>query len=240
LPDLTACGDRESAAPDLLRESRSEGQPTSPDAGRTGWQCSCHDHGTMKSILPLLACAVVIGLSPVAPASAQVQAPLSKRDAVQVTITARVEALDLATREVTLKGPLGNVVTFTVDKRVARLNEVKVGDEVTADYYVAYAAEVRPATDQEKANPIMVLEETVKAPAGTEPAGGALRVIRAVVTVEGLDRPTKSLTVMGPKGHTVTVQVEDVANLSKLRIGDTMVVTYAEALAVSLQKRAPK
>ena len=100
------------------------------------------------------------------------------RQSVQASVTATVQAIDYNTREVTLKGSLGNVVTFTVDKRVARLNEIKVGDEVTADYYVSIAGEARPATEAEKANPIQVLQETAKAPAGTEPAAGALRVIR--------------------------------------------------------------
>jgi Cu/Ag efflux protein CusF len=186
---------------------------------------------TMNLMLAVLSTALLV---------AQAQQPLAKREAVQVSVTARVEAIDQATREVTLKGPLGNVVTFTVDKRVTRLNEVKVGDEVTADYYVSLAAEARPATAQEKATPVQVLEQTAKAPAGTEPAGGGLRVLRVIVTVEGLDRPTRSLTVAGPKGNLFTVQVDDVANLSKLRLGDTIVVTYTEALAVSLQKRAPK
>ena len=171
---------------------------------------------------------------------AQTPAPVTGRQSAQASVTATVQAIDYNTREVTLKGSLGNVVTFTVDKRVTRLNEVKVGDEVTADYYVAYAAELRAPTEQEKANPIQVLKETAKAPAGTEPAGGALRILKVVATVEGLDRPTKSVTLAGPKGNLVTVQVKDVANLVKLRIGDTIVVTYAEALAVSLQKRAPK
>jgi hypothetical protein len=45
---------------------------------------------------------------------------------------------------------------------------------------------------------------------------------------------------MGPKGNMATIEVADVANLSKLRIGDTVVITYTEALAVSLQKRAAK
>lgn len=194
----------------------------------------------MKLTFQGLVCAAVLGVGASAPGFAQAQAPLTKRDAVLVSVTAKVEAIDLAKREMTLKGPAGNVVTFTVDKRVARLNEVKVGDEVTADYYVAYAAEVRPPTDQEKANPIVVLEEPAKAPAGTEPAAGVLRRMKVVVTVEGLDRPTRSLTVAGPAGNLLTVQVEDVANLPKLRIGDTLVVTYTEALAVSLQKRPPK
>src|SRR4051812_2869681 len=64
-------------------------------------------------------------------------APLTAERTILVSITAKVEAIDPAKREVTLKGPLGNVVTFVVDQRVKRLNEVKVGDEVTADYYVS-------------------------------------------------------------------------------------------------------
>jgi Cu/Ag efflux protein CusF len=186
----------------------------------------------------LLAAVATLGLA--ASAFAQAKPPLSAEHAALVTVTAKVQAIDQTTREVTLKGPLGNVVTFTVDKRVARLNEVKVGDDVTADYYVSLAAEVRPPTDAEKATPMAVMKETAKAPAGTEPAAGVLHITKAVVTVEGLDRPTKCVTVMGPKGNMATIEVADVANLSKLRIGDTVVITYTEALAVSLQKRAAK
>ena len=72
--------------------------------------------------------------------------PMAIEDSVLVSITASVEAIDHKTREVTLKGPLGNTVTFTVDQRVKRLNEVKVGDLVEADYYVSVAAEVRKPT----------------------------------------------------------------------------------------------
>ena len=192
----------------------------------------------MKTKIILATAALGVGL--VVSAYSQDKKPLSREDAVLVSVTANVQAIDLDKREVTLKGPLGNVVTFTVDKRVKRLNEVKVGDDVEADYYVAFAAEVRPPTDEEKANPLTVLEEKAKAPRGTDPAAGGLRVIKAVVTIEGLDRPTKSLTVAGPRGRLFTFQVEDVANLSKVRLGDTIVVTYTEALAVSLEKRAPK
>jgi len=165
--------------------------------------------------------------------------PPAKSREVLLSIAARVEAINPTTREVTLKGPLGNSVTFTVDTRVARLNEVKVGDQVVADYYVSYVAELRPPTDAEKASPLMVMTEKAKSPAGTTPAAGGLRVTKAVVTVEGLDRPTKSLTVSGKAGF-VTLPVEDAAALSKLRLGDTIVVTYTEALAISLEKRAAK
>jgi hypothetical protein len=189
----------------------------------------------MNSIRRYIA-ALVIGLMTSAVAYAQTPTPKTYGKAQLVSVTAKVEAINQTTREVTLKGPLGNVVKFTVDKRVTRLAEIKVGDEVIADYYVSWAAEFRAPTAEEKAKPVSVQSEMAKAPAGTEPAAGALRIIKSVVTVEGLDRPTKSLTVSGQAGL-ATVQVEDVAALSKLRLGDTIIVTYTEALAVSLQKR---
>jgi len=180
--------------------------------------------------------AATIGLA--APVLAQTAAP--RRGGEQLlSVAARIEAINQTTREVTLKGPAGNVVTFTVDKRVTRLGEMKVGDDVVADYYVSWVAELRAPTADEKLKPLTVLTETAKAPADAQPAAGALRIIKAVVTVEGLDRPTKSLTVSGPSGN-VTVQVADVAALSKLRLGDSLVVTYTEAIAVGIEKRAPK
>ena len=57
---------------------------------------------------------------------AQTPAPVTGRQSAQASVTATVQAIDYNTREVTLKGSLGNAVTFTVDKRVARLNE-KIG-----------------------------------------------------------------------------------------------------------------
>jgi len=164
--------------------------------------------------------------------------PLSAEESVLVTVTAKVQAIDHAKREITLKGPLGNVVTFTVDQRVKRLNEVNVGDNVTADYYISLAGELRAATEEEKETPVQILAETVRAPKDTEPAGGALHALKAVTTVVGLDLPTQSVTLKGngPMGYAATIRARNVDNLKKLRLGDTIVVTYTEALAISVEK----
>ena len=63
---------------------------------------------------------------------------------------ATVQAIDLEKRELTLKGPLGEVSTVTVDKAVKRLDEIKAGDQVTAKYYLSVAAELREPTDDEQ------------------------------------------------------------------------------------------
>jgi hypothetical protein len=163
---------------------------------------------------------------------------MSVEDEVLVSVTAKVQAVDLEKRELTLKGPLGNEHTFTVDKAVKRLNEVKVGDDVTAKYYVSVAGELREPTAEEKRNPLVVLDAAAKAPQGTSPAAGGLRVIRVVATVEGLARPTRMVTLKGPRGNYLDVRARDVSRLEKLRLGDTIVVTFTEALAVAVEPAA--
>ncbi len=198
-----------------------------------------------RSINYSILCAALLTTSQAVSFSAEPQpttkaSPVSREDAVLVTVTASVEAINHSTREVTLKGPLGNSVTFTVDQRVKRLNEVKVGDLVRADYYVSFAAELRPPTPEEAKNPLVVLDAAGKAPPGTSPAAGGLRRFKVVTTIEGLDRPTRTITVKGPRGNYLTARVADPANLTKMRIGETIVVTYTEALAISLEKAEPK
>lgn len=60
--------------------------------------------------------------------------------------------------------------------------------------------------------------------------------IRAVI--EGIDRPNRILTLRGPEGNLSQYQVsEEVQDFNNLREGNTIVVTFRQALA--LQLRAP-
>ena len=157
-------------------------------------------------------------------------------DDVLVTATSTVEAVNLEKRELILKGSLGETSTVTVDKAVKRLDEIKAGDQVKVQYYLAVAAELREPTSEEKENPIMVVEGTAKAPKSAAPAAGELNVLRVVATVEGLERPTRMLTLKGPRGNYLSVRARDVKKLEKLHLGDTIVVTFTEALAISVEK----
>lgn len=198
--------------------------------------------------LPMLALFVSAGCTsddktPAEPAPKPVvanPAPLTAEDSVLVSVTAKVQAIDLKKREVTLKGPLGNTVTFTVDKAVTRLDEVKVGDEVTAAYYISIAGELRPPTEDEKKNPITVVEGVARAPKGTDPGAGGVRVVKIVATVDGLDLSSQTVTLKGPMGNTATVRAKDINKMKQLRLGDTIVVTYTEAVAVALEKVSAK
>jgi hypothetical protein len=197
----------------------------------------------MKTSFPFpLLSAALLALHPCARLSAAdpAGAPPVRGGAVLITATASVEAINLDKREVTLKGALGNVVTFTVDKKVKRLNEFKIGDFVRADYYISLAAEIRKPTPGEEKNPIVELDAAGKAAPGMAPAAGGLRRLKVVTTIEGLDRPTQTATIKGPLGNYWTVRVADAAVLTQLHIGETAVVTCTEALAISLEKADKK
>jgi hypothetical protein len=195
----------------------------------------------MKSKLKKLTIAALTTLTLALPLRAQ-ETPstnsgmLSRQDAMLLTVTGTIEDIDYTNREVTLKGPLGKVETIVVDKRVKRLDEAKVGDKVTLNYYLGLDAELRKPTADEEAHPIQVLEGAGKAEKDESPAAGGLRRIKAVVTIEGLDRPTQTVTVKGPLGRYFVARVADPSRLGQARIGDTMVITFTQAAAVSLKK----
>jgi Cu/Ag efflux protein CusF len=67
-----------------------------------------------------------------------------------VSVTANVEKINYKTREVTLKGPEGNKVTFTASDEVKRLKEIKKGDQVVALYSEALALDVTLGTAKAK------------------------------------------------------------------------------------------
>ncbi len=80
------------------------------------------------------------------------------------------------------------------------------------------------------------MEDSAKAPSHEAPGAAHVRRIKVVTTIEGLERPTQSITIKGPRGHYLSARVEDPSNLEKMHIGDNIVVTYTEAIAVSLDK----
>ena len=74
-----------------------------------------------------------------------------------------------------------------------------------------------------------------RTPTGETPAAGAARRFKVVATVEALDRPAQTVTVQGPLGNYFTARVADVSNLTRMKIGDKVVLTGTEAVAISLE-----
>lgn len=162
--------------------------------------------------------------------------PHAKEQWFLVELQASVEAIDQKKREVTLKGPAGNLVTITASEQVKRFNEIKVGDSVKAEYWTFLRAEFREPTDEEKENPLVVLAEAGKAPKEVDPAAVVGAVVKAVVKVVAIDIEGREAAIQGPRGGIMIVPVMDDAVLMNLKVGEAVIMTYAEAMAVSLIK----
>lgn len=181
----------------------------------------------MRLTLGILAIAAVA-----LPALAQQPAVVDARAAAEVaTITARVEAVDLASRVVAVKGPLGRTVALKVDDRVKNLAQVKPGDEIVLRYVEAVSvALVRGGGGRSQT---VTTAPTVTAAPGARPGGAVARQTKIVARVERLG-PGGVVLLEGPNARYVEVKVRDPKVVAELKVGDDVEVTYAEALVVDV------
>lgn len=193
----------------------------------------------VRSLRPtLFAACIAFALAMPVAAFAQQAAAASTPSKMEQTVekTALVTAVDKANRTITLKKEDGETSTVPVDPEVHRFNEIAVGDTVRAKYTIGITSELRAATEEEKKEPFVALEGGGRGDADAPPSAGASRMFRIVATVEALDRTTQTATLKGPNDNYVTVKVQDPALLTQPRIGDTVIVTAAESVVLSLEK----
>jgi hypothetical protein len=141
-----------------------------------------------------------------------------------------VEALDLTTRMITLRGPQGDTLTMQVDERVKNLPQISVGDVITVAYYESWVLDLNKPGEQ----PGVVAVGT--AGVGQPPAGFAARRSTIQATVTAINAAKSSATFTGPKGTAEVSVAHDPQLLSRLKVGETYNVTYTENLAVVVDK----
>ncbi len=154
---------------------------------------------------------------------------------VQVEAEAEVAAIDLETRQVSLKLPSGEIITVAAPEKVVKLEDVSVGDVVHAAYVAGIEGEVREPTEEELAEPWVVLQDAGAGMVEGQPTVGAARVIRAVCTVEGMNRLLGTATLMDSMGRVHVIGEVEPAKMEGVTLGQTVVVVFQEALAVTLE-----
>ncbi len=154
----------------------------------------------------------------------------------QVSMQGTVTDIDAETRDITLMGSDGGLMTVRAGEEVERFDEIAVDDVIKFDYYTYIKAEFRDPTPEELAEPLQIMAEAGKAPEGVDPAAVVGAVVKAVVTIEALNRPFMLATVSGPNGNYVSIAMEDEKLMTELHIGEVLILTYAEAVAIALEK----
>jgi hypothetical protein len=155
----------------------------------------------------------------------------------KVEISAQVMGIDKATRTLTLKGPKGNVVDIVASDEVKNFDQIKLGDFVVARYAEALTLELKK-TSAGGAGPV-VREEAAKAKPGERPAVAGARQVTVLANVIAVDPQKSTITLKGPRGNEVTLNVQNPDQFKVVKKGDQVEVTYTEALALSVEP-APK
>jgi hypothetical protein len=151
-----------------------------------------------------------------------------------ITETATIVAIDSTNRLITLKDKDGITDTIVAGPEVKRFSELKVGDVVTFRYYESVVYAIQKPGDKA---PAPVAGGIVRG-TGPKPGGTMSEQLTAVVTIQAIDAKVPSVTIKTEDGNIMSFKIEDPKNLTGVKVGDRVQITYTRALAISVE--APK
>lgn len=167
--------------------------------------------------------------------AAENQAPMDKPSffaSQSATVSAMVEAIDHETRLVTLRVAEDETVTFTASEEARNLDQVAVGDIVTAEYVESLSIEVVANEGMEPSEgELAALARTEK---GEMPGGAAINTQVVTATVEDINLEKNTFKLKGPDGTVNEYTARNPDNLKRATVGDLVVITMTEAVAISV------
>jgi len=202
----------------------------------------------MKKLL-----ASFIALLAVASSSAQDSGPINKGPPVEMKpsgtpgkatarrtlrVTAVVYTIDAASRMLTLQHDLGGTERLKVGPEVKNLDQFAVGDTVVVEFEQGLALELQPA-GSEFVPPTAL---ATGGPADKDPAAvaSAGQRVQATVTVTAINVAKRLVTLQTPGGNVFRVKAGPKIQIDKLKVGDRLLGTYVEAVAIKLEKPKSK
>ncbi len=197
------------------------------------------------SLLALAACgkdepggevAVVEDVAVAEAAAAPQDRPVLMAVAREAT-NARVEAIDHATRAVTLLPEGGEPFTLTAPEEAHNLDQIQVGDTITLEYTQSLTIEIVEAEAGTEPSAAAVVAGN-RAEKGATPAGGVMGSEVTVSIVEDINLENNTFKLKMPDGEVREFTARNPANLKLAKVGDAVVVTNTETLTMALTAKA--
>lgn len=167
------------------------------------------------------------------------QPPAGINTETLVEVTAKVTAIDMENRLVTIQGPAGNSVVIQVTDQVKNLPQAKVGDLVDIKYYRSAYVDIVKADAGEGLGVTEVGAAQLGAATGQKPAGAIGVEVKRRAEVVFVDPYQKFISFRSPDRGLRKISLKDSPDLQhylqELKKGDIVEVTYTEALAISLE-----
>jgi hypothetical protein len=191
------------------------------------------------SVIALAISSILIGAAPLAAraqttSSSSTTGPGKVGMSETVKMTATVVLIDAGSRDLVLIDSQGKMHKVNVSDQARNLDQIKVGDKVTAEYTEAISLQLRKRGSAD-GPPASAQEALIRSPKGMKPGGAVGRKVTAYATVVTVNPAKQFVTLRGPLGNEYDVQVLDPAQLQTVKKGDEVEVVYTEALAISVQ-----
>jgi len=151
-----------------------------------------------------------------------------------IVATAVVEAINHETREVTLRGPEGDSVSIVASEEARNLGQVKVGDTVTIEYLQSMSIDVVAGDGSEPG--VGELGAIARTEEGQMPGVAVVDTVVVTATVEEINIEANTFKLRYPEGEIKEYTARNPENLKKSEVGDIVVITYTEAMAISVEK----
>jgi len=152
-----------------------------------------------------------------------------------MTISAVVEAIDHETRVVTVRKPDGEALTFTASDEARNLDQVEVGDVLIAEYIESVSINVMANEGMEAdAAEVSAMARTKE---GEMPGFAAMDATVVTATVEEINLEMNTFKLKGPDGTVNEYVARNPENLKRAAVGDLVVITVTEALAITVEEQ---
>jgi hypothetical protein len=149
-------------------------------------------------------------------------------------LTATVVSIDLETRKVVLMGESGVELEVIANNMTNNLDQVSPGDTVNAKVVERVSIELVKGDDLQAMD--LNIDGSTQAEDGEMPARAEIETTVNVYTVEAIDFGANTFKLRNAEGEVDEFTAQDPANLAKAAIGDAVVVTTTEAIAVEVIK----
>ena len=153
------------------------------------------------------------------------------------TVTAQVHvlAVDKANRMMTVKRDVGDTVMVQVGPEVKNFDQLAAGDVMDVVYVDKLTITVEPAGTSGSSASIT----TSTANPGEKPAGTYSEKSEVRATITAIDTTAGTVTMTAADGTTLAARPQP-ENLAKVKVGDTVVFTHTQDVAVSVKAGAKK
>jgi translation elongation factor P/translation initiation factor 5A len=147
--------------------------------------------------------------------------------------TATVTGIDKATRKVTLVTKDGTKSTVKCGPDVANFAQIEVGDQVKAAVTEQLVVFVRRPGEPSGDGAAGVV---ALAPIGAKPGGVIANTEEITAKVKAIDLKHRKATLLFPDGTSHTFTVRPDVDMTKHAVGDEVVFSTTEAVAISVEK----